>query len=136
MLLEYKVDSEYETLLMRGVVLSGMFQLSGLNKSTGWGEYPVFMDGNWEFPLRGAYGVCDSLENLLEEYPELLDESDGCRKFVVVMHRIDKSDQPDLGGWRWHKWGDYIGKQTPTCEYIYDEPIIETVYCFHIYEKL
>ena len=88
----------------------------------------------WEPLLSvGCYGVCDDLANLLQKCPEL--ESDPTRQFLVTLTRIDKSDQPESGGWRWHKWGDYIGSQEPTTEYIADEPKIETVFCYHIYEK-
>jgi hypothetical protein len=38
------------------------------------------------------------------------------------------------GGWRWHKWGPYIGTQEPKCEYIHDEPEIEEVFTYHVYE--
>lgn len=83
--------------------------------------------------VRVTSGVCDDLQNLLEKFPEL--EADPSRQFVVTLTRIDRSTQPDSGGWRWHKWGRYIGTQTPTTEYIADEPNIETVYCFRIHEK-
>lgn len=81
----------------------------------------------------GPYGVCDNSKQLLEACPELAETG---REFVVTLTRIVKADQPATGGWRWHKWGSYIGTQTPTCEYIYDEPEIEQVFCFHIYEKI
>lgn len=80
-----------------------------------------------------CYGVCDSVDQLLEKCPELV-ESD--RKFVVTVHTLKKSDQPLEGGWRWHKWGDYIGTQDPQCEYLHDEPVIEQVMTYHIYEKV
>ena len=79
-----------------------------------------------------CYGVCDSPEQLLEACPELLLPG---REFVVTVTPIEKANQPEEGGWRWHKWGPYIGAQTQTCEYLYDEPLIEKVYCYHIYEK-
>lgn len=34
------------------------------------------------------------------------------------------------------KWGEYIGKHNPQCEYLYDEVGIEQVYCYHVYEKV
>jgi hypothetical protein len=81
---------------------------------------------------RGPYGVCDSIQNLLEVYPEL-QTSD--REFTVLMTPIVKAEQPASGGWRWHKWGSYIGIQNHTCEYIYDEPDVFLVYVYHIYER-
>ena len=49
---------------------------------------------------------------------------------------IDRDDQPEFDGWRWDHWGDYIGTQFPTTEYLYDEPEIERVYSYRIYEKI
>ena len=82
-------------------------------------HYPEFGD------MRGSYGVCDDLPNLLAVYPEL--EAPG-REFVVRLTPIVKAKEPADGGWRWHKWGEYIGKQEPQCEYIHDEPIIVRVH--------
>lgn len=79
-----------------------------------------------------SYGVCDNHDQILQKCPELQDEN---RKFVITLTEVNKSDQPESGGWRWHKWGPYIGEQDPQCEYIYDEPEIESVLIYHIYEK-
>ena len=121
--------------LQEGVYISDYsFQLYALERSNSYIKGP-------QFPTNDAawyYGVCDGIENLLEVIPELTSTS-WCfaeREFVVLLHKIAKNDQPSEGGWRWHKWGDYIGTQTPTTEYIYDEPEIEVVYCYHIYEKI
>jgi hypothetical protein len=106
------------------------------------GIYEVFHFGSSSFP-RGyehypefsinCYGVCDTVEQLLEACPELLSSE---RQFTVTLTPIVKSEQPSDGGWRWHKWGPYIGTQNPQCEYIYDEVNIEQVYVYHIYERI
>lgn len=80
----------------------------------------------------GCYGVCDSPEQLVSLLPEEVTE--GPRRFVVAMVRILKSEAPSEGGWRWHKWGEYIGSQSPTCEYLHDEPDIDEVWTYHIFE--
>ena len=85
-------------------------------------------DGNY----LGAYGVCDSIEQVKQKYAKWLNDEN--LKFCASFTRIDKSDQPPDGGWRWHKWGTYIGDQNPQEEYLYDEDGIETVFCYHIYE--
>jgi hypothetical protein len=77
------------------------------------------------------YGVCDSPDQFLEKYKKLLDDPN--RKFVVSFTNIRKSKQTERN-WRWHKWGPYIGEQEPTCEYLFDEPVIEEVFTYHIYE--
>ena len=81
-----------------------------------------------------SFGVCDDVENFLEVYNEELENSD--RKFFAILTPVLKSDQPRDGGWRWHKWGRYIGKFEPECEYLCDEKDIEIVYLFHIYEVI
>ncbi len=79
-------------------------------------------------------GVCDTPEQAMEYLkPEIEDPK---RKFFIGFVRLRKEDQPKDGGWRWHKWGEYIGKQEPQCEYLYDEPVINDVYTFHVYEIL
>ena len=82
----------------------------------------------------GSYGVCDGAENLLETIPML---ETSAREFVVTLTKVqrDESNKGKGGGWRWHKWGEYIGKHEPTTEYLDDEPLIESVYCYHIYER-
>jgi hypothetical protein len=78
------------------------------------------------------YGVCDSIEQLLEACPEL-ESSD--RQFVVTLSRVRKEDQPTDGGWRWHKWGPYIGTQNSYSEYLHDELEVNEVFCYSIYER-
>ena len=80
-----------------------------------------------------SYGVCDSIENLLEKEPVL--EKSG-RKFTVTLTPVARITEPPLGGWRWHKWGIYIGDQKPEHEYIHDDKHINLVYCYAIYEDI
>jgi len=76
-------------------------------------------------------GVCDNYQQVLDKWPIIETET---RKFVMSITPIVKANQPPQGGWRWHKWGDYIGVHQPQCEYLYDEPQIDKVYVYHIYE--
>ena len=80
---------------------------------------------------RSNYGVCDNPSQILLKYPELQSDS---KQYVVLMIPMYKHEQPSDGGWGWHKWGDYIGNQNPQCEYLYDEPEIDLVFVYHIYE--
>ena len=80
-----------------------------------------------------CYGVCDNWKQLIERYPEL---SESSKNYCISITAIDPASQPEFDGWRWHKWGEYIGTQSPTYEYIYDEPVIDLVYCYHIYQIL
>lgn len=82
----------------------------------------------------GSYGVCDSVEQLLEKCPQL--EADTEEEFLVTFTSIKRSHEPPHGGWRWHKWGEYIGDHDPQYEYLYDEPDIDEVLVYSIYHKI
>jgi hypothetical protein len=118
-------------------IIRGVYEVSHFGSSDflrGFYEhYPELSKG--DEPYIGCYGVCDDITNLLDACPLLVDSS---RQFIVTLKRVrrDLSNKGRGGGWRWHKWGAYIGKQTPTTEYLDDEPIIEEVFCYHVFEKL
>lgn len=106
------------------------------------GVYEIghFGASNWppgydNFPAvtAGPYGVADDVEQVIAANPEIMDAD---RKFVITVTRIVGAEEPPEGGWRWHKWGDYIGERIPTTEYLHDEPDIDEVIVFHIYEKV
>ncbi len=78
-----------------------------------------------------SYGVCDSIEQFMSLAGDLLDKD--TRSFVVTFMHIEKEPNSGGGGWRWHKWGPYIGKGTPTCEYLDDEEgFADGVFCYSI----
>lgn len=93
-------------------------------------RYPVFEPGP-DREYRGAYGVCDNANQILATYPELVDSE---RRFTVTLCEVRREAQSETGGWRWRKWGRYIGTFDAQCEYLYDEVGIERVFCYHIYE--
>lgn len=94
-----------------------------------WAEYT-------EKPYRDTYilvehGVADSAEQVYAHYKFLEDDSE---QYFVSLTPIAKNHQPEDGGWRWHKWGPYIGNQKRSgCEYLYDEPDIDLVFVYHVY---
>lgn len=79
---------------------------------------------------QSAYGIADSIEQIKEHFKEMIASEN---PLVISVTEMRKDEQPEDGGWRWHKWGQYIGKQDPQTEYLYDEPKIESVYVYHIY---
>ena len=102
--------------------------------------WEVNMDLDWNDRLRilnlendedvPEHGVCDTPQQLLEKF----DLNSSRMDLVVFFVKISKAAQPADGGWRWHKWGEYIGDLDPQCEYIYDEKEhIQEVYTFGIY---
>lgn len=80
-----------------------------------------------------SYGVCDSLEDVFKRCP-LIKESPH-REFLIVSMPILREDEPEEGGWRWCKWGPYLGNKTPKAEYLHDEPEIDMVIVYSIYER-
>lgn len=125
----------------------------------GWESFGDFMvephNGSWDYPktweemvqwraehgnasyaglptIEDAYGVCDSEEQFMERFCDELDQDP--RPFCVTLCTLFKKDQPKEYGWRWHKWGTYLGDKNPQCEYLADEgPDITQVTLFHIY---
>jgi hypothetical protein len=106
-------------------VETGVFitHLSGKNHFPNTEERP-------EFNQRDSYGVCDNLSQIKSHYPELIESN---RKFVVLMTEIRHDEQTEQG-WRWRKWGDYIGIHKPQHEYLLDEVGIEKVFVYKILE--
>ncbi len=85
--------------------------------------------------MPGCYGVCDSPEAFIEAYSKRL--ADDVRTFCVFFTHVKKhpENKGDGGGWRWHKWGEYIGKGSPQCEYLDDEEGFDDgVYTYHVYQ--
>lgn len=68
-----------------------------------------------------GYGVADTIEQIKEYYKELIDDPN--RKYAIEITPVfqDKENKGKGGGWRWHKWGPYIGTLNPQWEYIDDE---------------
>ena len=71
----------------------------------------------------------DQGENLVE-YMNSLDEE---VKFVLLLTPIvNEHDSSHYGGWRWHKWGEYIGKHTIQYEYLDQEEGIDFVFVWEL----
>lgn len=92
----------------------------------------VINGNHHSFGTFGSYGVCDFPYQVIQKCPELAEDPN--RRFFISFVKLEKEEQCPKGGWRWHKWGPYIGTQEPQCEYLYDEPVIKTVYTYRIYE--
>lgn len=50
------------------------------------------------------YGVCDSPEQLASKFPKF--------RGLVWITVVRRSNEPKDGGWRWRKWGTYVGNYT------------------------
>lgn len=79
------------------------------------------------------YGVADSVDQFMELYEEFINSSRNL--YAVGFTEVRRDEQPDEGGWRWHKWGPYVGTQTPTVEYLHDEREITNVVTFSVVRR-
>lgn len=85
---------------------------------------------------KNSYGVADSIEQIKEYYKEEIEDPN--KKYVIECTPVfqERENKGKGGGWRWHKWGEYIGKLDPQYEYLDDKDFGEEfkyVICFHLY---
>lgn len=102
-----------------------------------------------------AYGVSDNATQVFKHLRHALETyltKDSTHSFFIRGKRLYKffTDNPNavylirfypvfnhhdgkIGGWRWHKWGPYLGKHTPKCEYLDEEKNIDYVLLWHLY---
>lgn len=78
-----------------------------------------------------SYGVADNLEQVLEKFKDKVESPD--KNYVILMTLVERKDQSEDGGWRFHKWGPYIGDHEIEYEYLYDQKDMDSVYVYHIY---
>lgn len=104
----------------------------GLGSADTDNTYPLLHHTGGPDEYLGCYGVCDNWQQVVQQCAELQPGHSGL--YAMSVTPIRKSEQPPEGGWRWHKWGAYIGTGKPTREYLYNEPRFEVVYVYHIYE--
>lgn len=78
-----------------------------------------------------GWPLCDGYKDIIKYYPELKDEN---RKFFVILYPIFRKFQPKHGGFRYWKYGKYIGKRKLKNEYLYDDKHIDMIYKYNIYE--
>lgn len=87
--------------------------------------------------MDSQYGVSDNIDQIKEYYKEWIDDPNS--KWVITVTPVfqEKENSGKGGGWRWHKWGPYIGTLNPQYEYLDDEDFGEDfqgyVLCYHIY---
>lgn len=110
-----------------------LLESNGIDDRAEWDKALAPFRGKFQSVMDGPndYGVCDTVDQVVEKWPELLTDP---RRFIICFTQIDRADQPEHGGWRWHKWGEYIGTKEPMSEYLADEPEIDSVLCFSIIE--
>lgn len=95
-------------------------------------EYNSFLYKDVPNPsFRENFGVADNIEQILKHYPELLQSKD---KFIVLISDVYRKDQPESYGFRYEKFGDYIGTQDIQHEFMYDDKHIDKVIIYWIFK--
>lgn len=85
-----------------------------------------------------SYGVADNIEQIKEYYKHQIENKN--EKYIISLYPVfqNKENKGKEGGWRWHKWGPYIGELDSKCEYLDDEDFGPDfkgyVICFHCYK--
>lgn len=139
---EILVDAKEEVQKGVWVTLGGNFH-SDISNSTNLRDNHLYgnitVDGVPVTDIRTAldndcvseYMVCDNVQQAVEYWKCAIENP--VHKYVIALMPVRKKDQSESDGWRWCKWGKYIGTQNSQCEYLFDEPEIDVVYCAHIY---
>ena len=86
------------------------------NKMSWNDRYNLFPDYS-----KGTYGVADNIDQIKDYYKEEIVDKD--KKYFIHLTPVwqERENKGKGGGWRWHKWGEYIGKLNPQHEYLDDE---------------
>lgn len=79
-----------------------------------------------------AYGMCDNSDQIMHIVGKVLEQDH--RKWVVSVHPIFRGHEPEHDGFRFDKWGPYVGTRKLTHDYLYDCTDIEYMCTWHIYQ--
>lgn len=102
-------------------------------KQLSWEDrYKIFPDFE-----KNTYGVADNVEQIKKYYKDQVEDPE--KKYAICVTPVwqEKENAGNGGGWRWHKWGEYIGELNPQYEYLDDEDFgddFEYVLVFTIYK--
>ena len=70
-----------------------------------------------------TYGVADNINQIKRYYKKQIEDNEN--KYFITVEGVFQDEQPEKGGFRWHKHGEYIGDLDRQCEYLYDEEFDE-----------
>lgn len=91
-------------------------------------------DCDYDEPVK--YGTADDIDQILENADIKKWFIDSENKYILGIRIFHKEDQEPIGGFRKHKWGPYIGTKSKGYEYLYNEPDMEYIICYHFYKIL
>ncbi|MCQ2209706.1 MAG: hypothetical protein MJZ34_05390 [Paludibacteraceae bacterium] len=79
-----------------------------------------------------TYGVADNIAQIKKFIKKQEAKGYDFGECLISITPILRHLEPSSDGWRWHKWGRYIGNFKHKHEYIYNENGIDCVLCFEI----
>ncbi len=83
-------------------------------------EVYLTKDSTYDFFSRGK-----RLYRYLTEHPDAV--------YFIRFTPVFNHHNGAIGGWRWHKWGRYLGKHTPQCEHLDEEENIDYALIWRLY---
>lgn len=126
--------------------LNGHYDIEGLTNFNEVDEFEL-IDKYKFFPMNGVSDNASQVKNYLNKIINIylngtskdvyffegqglfnLIKNEPNYKFILLLTPIINNHDTSLwGGWRWHKWGEYIGKHNPQYEYLDHETGIDYV---------
>lgn len=126
--------------------LNGHYDIEGLTNFNEVDEFEL-IDKYKFFPMNGVSDNASQVKNYLNKIINIylngtskdvyffegqglfnLIKNEPNYQFILLLTPIiNNHDKSSWGGWRWHKWGEYIGKHNPQYEYLDHEDGIDYV---------
>lgn len=126
--------------------LNGHYDIEGLTNFNEVDEFEL-IDKYKFFPMSGVSDNASQVKNYLNKIINIylngtskdvyffegqglfnLIKNEPNYQFILLLTPIiNNHDKSSWGGWRWHKWGEYIGKHNPQYEYLDHEDGIDYV---------
>ena len=143
------LEEDYKDLNITGIYMSDLNGHYDIEELTNFNEVDEFelIDKYKFFPMNGVSDNASQVKNYLNKIiniylngtskDEYFFEGQGLfnliknepnYQFILLLTPIiNNHDKSSWGGWRWHKWGEYIGKHNPQYEYLDHEYGIDYV---------
>lgn len=134
----FKYTPQYELLAETGIYWRNFgfnFSHEEFVEKINWDYNEIFFGDDYK-KYSSSYGVADSIEQIKEHFKSQIEDT--THSFVISLTPVgQKKEKKGMSsGWRWHMWGEYIGKLNPQYEYLNEEDFGEDfkyVIVFDIY---
>lgn len=77
-------------------------------------------------------GICDNASQVINKHSKIVKDKN--KKYIIFLSPVFKCDQQVGTGFRWSRYGKYIGVQDQSEKLLVDEPYIEFIFKYSIYE--